>query len=682
MRRLLKMLTKTGCGKPATLPFAVALISSLFALVAVGSAMSASPAWAQAAGDGADGETVAVPAAPLAYAPGEVLVKFADPAAAERIVGFLDVLGLESAAREVFEEGGELLAQLDLAAGVQVEDAVRLLQSLAGVVYAEPNYVYRADYAPADPSYPQQWGLNNTGQNGGTPGDDIGAQEAWDIERGDTTPVTVAVIDSGIDFLHPDLDGKIWDNGDEVPGNGLDDDGNGYVDDAAGYNWAGITQSRYYYYDYGDETYYTTARYFGSGSANSKRAQSIKGTGQRLTHVGFALQKVDDGMAPPPGNITVSLRSDRDGAVLASFTINAAEVGPLAAEIYKSLSTAVTLTSGETYYLVLETAASASDYYYLYDNWGTSDPDTDQFDPYQDGQESRWDGTAWVDLGYENDDLYFRTNANANPRDDNGHGTHVSGIAGAEEGNGQGGVGVSFGAEIMPLKVMDSTGRGYNSDITAGIRYAADNGAQVINLSLGGTSYSASMRDAVDYAHAAGVVVVASAGNSGDGTMQYPAGYDNVIAVGATDRSDVIASFSTHNSSVDLSAPGVAIHSTMPTYEVGLNSYGYGLNYANLNGTSMAAPMASGVAALLRSYRPTFTPGEVASYMQTYAHDLGAPGWDEYFGYGRIDAYASLDAIPPVPHIDGIAPGSGEVGSEVTVGGSAFGSTRGTSYVS
>jgi subtilisin family serine protease len=570
--------------------------------------------------------------------------------------------GVDGVLEEIGRQGRELIQLLKLTPGVSVERAVQALQSLAGVVYAEPNYIARAAYTPSDPDYqPEQWGLHNTGQTidgqAGTSDADIDGPEAWDIERGQSNPVTVAVIDTGIDLGHPDLSGKI----------------------GGGYNWAGITQSRYYYYDYSytPPQRYTTARYFGYSSSTLKRAQSITGTGQPLDHVGFFLQKTGS----PTGNITVSLRSARDGMSLASYTITPAEVSVIRSEIYKQLSPAVTLTSGSTYYLVLETANNDStNYYYLYDNWGTSNPSTDQYDPYRDGQESRWDGSVWVE--YPNDDLYFRTNPNAAPRDDNGHGTHVGGIIGAEANNGNGGVGVSFGAHLMPLKALDCTGSGPYSDIISAIYYAADNGAGVINMSLGGPSSSSALQDAVSYAHGKGVAIFAAAGNDGNTTIDYPAGCGNVMGVGATTNQDLKADFSNYNSSVDISAPGWYVYSTMPTYPVALNGWGYAQDYDYLSGTSMAAPMASGLAALVRSAKPGYTPGQVEQVMEDFADDLGAAGRDDYFGYGRINAFRTLEKMPAFPYIDHLSPSSTAVGEKVTIYGTAFGSGGAGSYVS
>ena len=473
------MLAKNGLGRPASC-FVIAFLMACFLFLAAsgGSALPDPSPSPQGSGD----SQIAFPeAGHLPYRPGEVLVKFKSAAAEECLDTLMAMAGVDGVLEEIGRQGRELIQLLKLTSGVSVERAVQALQSLAGVVYAEPNYIARAAYTPSDPDYqPEQWGLHNTGQTidgqAGTSDADIDGPEAWDIERGQSNPVTVAVIDTGIDLGHPDLSGKI----------------------GGGCNWAGITQSRYYYYDYSytPPQRYTTARYFGYSSSTLKRAQSITGTGQPLDHVGFFLQKTGS----PTGNITVSLRSARDGMSLASYTITPAEVSVIRSEIYKQLSPAVTLTSGSTYYLVLETANNDStNYYYLYDNWGTSNPSTDQYDPYRDGQESRWDGSVWVE--YPNDDLYFRTNPNAAPRDDNGHGTHVGGIIGAEANNGNGGVGVSFGAHLMPLKALDCTGSGPYSDIISAIYYAADNGAGVINMSLGGPSSSSALQDAVNYAH-------------------------------------------------------------------------------------------------------------------------------------------------------------------------------------
>ena len=229
------------------------------------------------------------------------------------------------------------------------------------------------------------------------------------------------------------------------------------------------------------------------------------------------------------------------------------------------------------------------------------------------------------------------------PDDDFGHGTHVAGIAAAATDNDLGIAGVSWGARIMPVKVLNSSGSGYMSDVIAGMEYAADHGAQVLNLSLGGLATSSeaqAIQDAVDYARNKSAVVVAAVGNCGSGCTiggtyyynpdMYPASCQNVIGVAATTSTDGWASFSEHNTSVDVSAPGTSIYSTVPG----------GYNYKQ--GTSMATPFVSGLAALILSKWPDYTPLQVETALFNNADDLGDAGWDEYFGHGRINAYLSL----------------------------------------
>lgn len=191
------------------------------------------------------------------------------------------------------------------------------------------------------------------------------------------------------------------------------------------------------------------------------------------------------------------------------------------------------------------------------------------------------------------------------PIDIDGHGTHVAGtIAGVN--NGFGVTGVAYDSQIMPVKVLSNEGFGSNSDIAAGIRYATDNGADVINLSLGGPASSNTLRNALEYAQSRGVVVVMAAGNDGNSQPGYPARYatDFGISVGAVDRNSRIANFSNLAGSDrninHVVAPGVRIYST-------LTNGGYGFK----NGTSMAAPHVAGVAALMLDANPNLTPLQV-----------------------------------------------------------------------
>jgi len=222
------------------------------------------------------------------------------------------------------------------------------------------------------------------------------------------------------------------------------------------------------------------------------------------------------------------------------------------------------------------------------------------------------------------------------PQDDNGHGTHVAGVAAASVNNAYGVAGVSREAKIMPIKVLDAEGSGYDSWVAEGIRQAVDRGADIINLSLGGESYSQTLQQATDYAYSHNVLVVAAAGNSGDSAMMYPAGNPNVLAVGATTANDTLADFSTHNSSVDVSAPGEEIASTY--WSSGSHAYAY------MSGTSMATPFVSGLAASVKNKWPEFGASDISSRITDYSDDIGPYGRDNYFGAGRINAYSTLNA--------------------------------------
>lgn len=272
--------------------------------------------------------------------------------------------------------------------------------------------------------------------------------------------------------------------------------------------------------------------------------------------------------------------------------------------------------------------------------------------------------------------------SDSNPHDTNGHGTHVAGISAANANNGTGIAGVSWGARVMPIRVLGTTGNGYTTDIVAGVNWARQNGADVINLSLGGINYNQSMQDAVTAAHNAGIVVVAAMGNCRTGCTigtthyvnptQYPAAYDNVFAVAATGPVDEIAAYSQFGTHCDISAPGgnmdylhdsKGIYSAMPTYSVYLNTAsGYYQTYDYLNGTSQATPQVAGLAALILSVDSSMTPSQVEALIENTAVDLGLSGWDDDYGHGRIDIYEALKVIsaPAAPVLSAISNGDGD----------------------
>ncbi len=222
-------------------------------------------------------------------------------------------------------------------------------------------------------------------------------------------------------------------------------------------------------------------------------------------------------------------------------------------------------------------------------------------------------------------------NNDSDPSDDNGHGTRMTGIIVGRRNNAEGGVGVAPDSRVMPLKVMGADGTGAYSDVASGITYAVDHGARVINLSLVGSAPSGLLQSAIDYATAHGVVAVAASGNGYSSTPTYPAAFPGVVAVGATNASDIRASFSNYGAWLSLAAPGVDVVTTSP-----------GGVYTTSTGTSPAAAFASGVFALLLGAEPGLTGTAAIQRVLDGAADLGSSGWDPYYGFGRADAYAAL----------------------------------------
>ncbi|MBC7263325.1 MAG: S8 family serine peptidase [Chloroflexi bacterium] len=247
-----------------------------------------------------------------------------------------------------------------------------------------------------------------------------------------------------------------------------------------------------------------------------------------------------------------------------------------------------------------------------------------------------------------------------NVQDDNGHGSHVAGIAAADTNNGLGVAGMCWGCRILPVKVLDSNGEGWYSDIIAGLLYAVEQGARVVNLSLGGSDQSQALQDAITHAHDAGALLVAAAGNDG-GPVLYPAACQHVLAVAATDQSDQRASYSNHGPQVDIAAPGGPIYSTW-----------WRGNYFVKSGTSMAAPHVSGAAALLWSLNSRYTNVEVADILLHTATDTNAPlaaGWDEFIGWGRLDVGAAVSQTVSLPNrlILSAQPSSIRIGGETAI---------------
>ncbi len=355
-----------------------------------------------------------------------------------------------------------------------LRDALAALRAQPNVAWAEPDCVVHLDQIPNDPGLADQWGLVNSGDQGGTPGADIDAGGAWDI-RTDASSVRVAVIDSGMQLNHPDLATNLWTNPGEsgaAATNGLDDDHNGYVDDVHGWDFV---------------------------------------------------------------------------------------------------------------------------------------------------------------------------NNDANPSDDNGHGTHVAGTIGARGNNALGVSGVAWTVKLMPLKAFNASGNGYTSTIIGALDYAVANGARVSNNSYSGPAFERAEYDAFAAADAAGHLAIAAAGNDAvdnDEQPHYPAAFrfDRVVSVAATDRNDALASFSDYGVvNVDVAAPGDSILSTWTNSQ-----------YAYLGGTSMAAPHVTGVAALLAAEHPTWTGLQIRDRILGTTRSVAALEGKAWTG-GVVDAAAALSDAPSNP---------------------------------
>jgi PKD repeat protein len=264
---------------------------------------------------------------------------------------------------------------------------------------------------------------------------------------------------------------------------------------------------------------------------------------------------------------------------------------------------------------------------------------------------------------------YDFVNNDTHPNDNNAHGTHVAGTIAQTTNNSYGVAGMAFDCTIMPIKILDYTGSGTAQDLADGLYWAADHGAQVINMSLGwppGYNPGSTVHNAIQYAYNAGVVLCASSGNAGVSPVSYPAAYSEVVAVGATRYDNQRTSYSQYGSALEIMAPGGDIF-------VDQNGDGYGdgvlqqtftgydpgppeskadptdFGYWFYEGTSMACPHTVALVAMMISNGQTGVEN-IRTILHETALDLGSPGWDQYYGYGRIDAYAALNygGTPPV----------------------------------
>ncbi len=250
---------------------------------------------------------------------------------------------------------------------------------------------------------------------------------------------------------------------------------------------------------------------------------------------------------------------------------------------------------------------------------------------------------------------YDFVNDDSDPTDDHGHGTLVAGIAAAETNNGEGIAGVAWNCKILPIKIADAAGIVDVATEILGIERAVQNGAHVINLSIAGPGYSQPERDAIRDAYNNGVVVVAAAGNVGGGT-EYPAAYDECMAVAATDIDDLRTDWSNYGPEIDVAAPGEEIIGPVPTWYWGPGSFPYGSG----DGTSLSAPHVAGLAALIISIKgmeegdilldnnDILIVEDVMNIIRFTADDVNYAnysGRDDFIGYGRINMERALVPI-------------------------------------
>ncbi len=253
------------------------------------------------------------------------------------------------------------------------------------------------------------------------------------------------------------------------------------------------------------------------------------------------------------------------------------------------------------------------------------------------------DGNGFIDD--VNGGWDFANNDN-NPTDDQGHGTNVTGVALATGNNNIGYAGVNWNSKIMVCKILDSDGTGFYTWWADAIYYSVDNGANVINMSVGGNGASSLLEDAINYAYSNNVYIVVSAGNQ-NSVIQYPAKYENALAIGSTDSDDTRSSpffwdptsGSNFGPELDFIAPGNYIYG--PNHESNTNYEWY------WGGTSQAAPHVTGVISLLLSLEPNLTVGQIRTILEESSEDQvggseDTPGWDQYFGHGRLNAFNAV----------------------------------------
>ncbi|QJD78931.1 S8 family peptidase [Spirosoma rhododendri] len=457
----------------------------------------------------------------------------------------------------------------------------------------------------------------------------ISLNKAYDLLKGrPSVPVTVGVLDSGVDLEHPDLRSVLWTNPNEQPGNGTDDDKNGYVDDVHGWNFLGAPDGTTYEYDQPEITQtYLLLR----GKYDNANRASLSPTEQRqydtyqqakklfLPRYKAALPQLlaftDTARFWQTANQLATLLPD---SVTSQAAIRSANIGTdsVAVAVRQTLARAYQPPYG-SFANYLNLVRQHFDRFMLI----AGGEALIAYNPAYNARQSVGDNPAdLTERYYGNPAVVIGKSAELGL-----HGSHVAGIIGATRGNGIGIDGVADNVRIMSVAVVPANGDERDKDIANGIRYAVDNGAKVLNMSFGKrlSPFKEQVDAAIRYALDHDVIIVHAAGNNGedlDKTTNYPSATDeqgrrapNVLTVGNSTRylnNRLAASSSNYSlNQVDLFAPGTDINSTVPHNQ-----------YAVFSGTSMSAPHVAGVAALIRSYFPQLTAVQVCNILRESTH--------------------------------------------------------------
>ncbi|MCB9223902.1 MAG: S8 family serine peptidase, partial [Crocinitomicaceae bacterium] len=438
-----------------------------------------------------------------------------------------------------------------------------------------------------------------------------------------STTVVVAVIDSGVDIEHEDLQGSIWTNEDEIPGNGIDDDNNGYIDDVHGWSFLGNPDGENVEHEQLEKTRLLkryTAQFEGKSDSDiadadkadyelyKKLKEEVEGERKDAEKtIGF-INDLYDKAAKAEKNVKEKLGKDEYTEKDLKKLSKDDEVGGDAMFLMNIAANGLTVEKLEMY---THHFSGSLDYHLNVD--------------YDARKIVGDDPSNFSDVAYGSNDV---------EGPDAMHGTHCSGIIGATRGNGIGNDGVADNIKIMSVRAVPD-GDERDKDIALAIRYAVDNGAQVVNMSFGKdySPYKEEVIKAIRYAEEKGVLLVHAAGNDGKDigennnfpSPQYKSmdkEFTNWIEVGASTRygkpdpkkgiNGLAASFSNYSEKhVDIYAPGLEIYSTVPQSD-----------YEESQGTSMAAPMVTGLAALLKSYFPNLTMFEIRDIILASGQDV------------------------------------------------------------